>query len=226
MGNKSAEFDFGAWLDAGAISTITVPINNNFDRSLLDEQESVKRAILEAEDALMKAREDADDDTLASTGDTTALEETIADLYDQFEDLYLRYKATELLVTVRALDPSETAQITAENIVPSPPKTLPIGASREQRRKYDRELAKWRTEASMAETLRNCEFIAAAIVSIESNGKKVADGMSPANLLALRGRPHGPKMFDALLDAVNTATNGEVKIDAPKSRVLSTSDKG
>lgn len=217
-----AEFDFGAWLDAGAISTITVPINSNFDRSLLDEQEAVKKRIVEV-DAQIEAKREDTDGSLADDDDTSELEDERESLYKQFEELYLRHKATELLVTVRALAPDEKSRIVDAHVVPSPPKTLPVGAAREQRRKYDRELAKWRSEASAIETERNLAFISRAVVSVERAGEVVAESMSVDALRTIHQRPNGPTMTGKLLTAVDTATTGEVTIDAPKSPEPSTS---
>lgn len=192
------EITLDDWIDTGTVARGTVVIYN--DRELAAEYEALEAKLKTAQDDATERSLDDEDES--------------AEILARMEELYARWEASKAVWILRALSRDEASDIVDRIPVPDGPGKLADGATEAQRSAHGAALKAWLRQSQRAQDERNLEFVAAALVSVET-AKGTVRHVSVDTLRRMRSRPHGAHDLERLVSAVNEATQGEVEISRP-----------
>lgn len=198
------ELDLDLWLESGTVNRKTVTLYNDPAaigkmQALLEEEELIKAEIAKA----------GGDKSLA---DTNALDK-VTKAMERLEREFGKSKAEWVLAPVSADDEDE---IRARFPEPVPPRKPAVSADKAEWAEYDAALAEWRAATAANVLSTDIAFIATSVVEVRAGGK-VRHGVTPDQVRALRGRPHGKTQYQQLLAGAIEVTRGEVALPLPKS---------
>ncbi len=208
------DFDLDEWLSTGTLARRAVPIYN--DPALVAEFDMLQQRLTDAASRVVVGD--------ASMGDSAEVNE----LYEQMQALHARWEASKATWTVRALTEDEVDEITAAHPDPDVPNILGGDKPAVGTPEHDARLAAGQEYLAAREkvvTARNLAMIARAVVEIRTS-KGVRRSVTIEQLRRLRARPHGKSQTQRLLDAVASATTGDVDIPRPTLPGRSGSDRG
>jgi len=207
------DFDLDDWLSTGTLARRAVPIYN--DPSLAAEFDVLAQRLSELE-AMNKGDE-------SSVGESAE----ITEVYEQMAAVHERWEASKATWTVRALTEDEVKAIADAHPDPEIPDI--IRAERQPGTVWDdvqRAAGKAYVEArEAAVTERNLAMIALAVVDV-ATPRGTASSVSVEQIRKLRARPHGKQQVTRLVEAVSSATTGEIEIPRPTLPGRSDSDRG
>jgi len=196
------EFDLDEWLSTGTLARRSVEIYN--DPSLAAEFDELDRRL--------KAVQVDDADPEATMGTPSEATEILAAM----DELHERWEASKATWVVRALTEDEVKAIIDEHPDPEIPPLLAEkreeGAAVSEERLEAGRVYMAAREAVVTE--RNLAMIARAVVEVRVRAG-VARGVTLEQVRRLRERPHGKLQATRLLEAVESATSGEVDVPRP-----------
>jgi hypothetical protein len=206
-------FDLDEWLSTGTLARRAVPIYN--DPALVAEYDVLAQQLTEAQGAV-----ESQDATMGDAG-------AMAEIYQRMAELHARWQASKATWTVRAVDETELKAITDAHPDPEIPAFMltpkkPGAVWNEEQLAAG---AKYREEREAALTERNIAMIALAVVEVRTP-RGVVRSVSVDQIRKLRARPHGKVQTQRLIDAIASATSGEVEVPRPTSPGRSDSDRG
>lgn len=207
------DFDLDEWLSSGTLARRSVPIYN--DPSLAAEFDVLSQRMSELE-AMTKGDE-------SSVGESAE----ITEVHEQMTAVYERWEASKATWTVRALTEDEIKATTEEHPDPEIPEI--IRAKRESGQVWsDEQRAEGQAYLAAREevmTERNLALIALAVVEVSApKGRRTS--VTVDQVRTLRARPHGKQQVQRLIEAVNSATSGDIEIPRPTLPGRSDSDRG
>lgn len=207
------DFDLDEWLSTGTLARRAVPIYN--DPSLAAEFDVLAQRLSELE-AMTKGDE-------SSVGESAE----ITEVYEQMTAVHERWEASKATWTVRALTEDEVKAIAEEHPDPEPPEIL--RAKRESGQVWsDEQRAEGQAFLAAREealTERNLAMIALAVVEVATS-RGSANSVTVEQVRKLRGRPHGKQQVQRLIEAVTSATTGDIEIPRPTLPGRFDSDRG
>lgn len=201
---SEAVFDLDEWLSSGTLAKRAVEIYN--DPALVAEYDILSQRLAAAQAA-----------------DPAGAEETmaggpVAEIIEAMQRLHERWEASKATWTVRALTEDEVKAIVDSHPDPEIPEIIrgkkAVGEvwTDEQRAAGAAHLDA--REAVMTE--RNLAMIALAVTEVRTP-RGVAAGVTLEQVRRLRARPHGKTQTIRLVEAVESATAGEVEVPRPTS---------
>lgn len=197
-------FDLDAWIVAGTTARRAVPIYN--DPALAAEYDVLAQQLAEADAQTAHAPEQSVTDTA-----------TTAAILAAMEDLRARWEASKATWVVRALDEDEVAEITKAHPEPPVPQILGGPAPKPGTAAHRSRIAageKYLAKRAPIVTARNLAMIARAVVEVRTPAGSV-DHVTLEQVRALHERPHGDRQTTRLIEAVLSATSGDVDVPKP-----------
>lgn len=213
------DFDFDDWLATGTVTRRSVELHNRGD--LVAQHDELERRLTVAE-----ANEKGGGGGERSLGVPAG--ESVAAVLAEMETLYEQWQAAGILVTVRGLEESEVRAIHEECPDPAVPALLAGEVPEPGTPEHDERIATqkvWLEERDRVVEERNLRSIALAVVEVRQGGR-VRRSMSVAQARALRQGPHGKASTAKLIQAVASATTGDVDVPRPTSRPASGNGRG
>jgi hypothetical protein len=207
------DFDLDEWLSTGTLAKRAVEIYN--DPALVAEFDILSQRL-----------------TAAQAANPSGAEETMAggpvsDIIEEMHRLHARWEASKATWTVRALTEDEVRAIVDAHpdpvipeIIRTPKKPGEVWS--------DEQLAAGAAHLEAREavmTERNLAMIALAVTEVRTP-KGVRRSVTIEQVRKLRSRPHGKAQATRLVQAVESATSGEVEVPRPTSPGRSDSDRG
>jgi multidrug efflux pump subunit AcrA (membrane-fusion protein) len=221
------DFDLDDWLSTGTLARRAVAIYN--DPALAAEYDILAEQVEAAERAAVAGLSAGGAAAEAAMGDDTDLPE----LYEEMARLHERWEASKAVWIVRALVEDEVDAITKLHPDPEIPELIRVEKKPGEVWSEEQLAAgrQYREQRAAALTARNLAMIAKAVVEVRTpRGVRRTTDTRPAvtveQMRALRGRPHGEAQTARLLQAVESATTGEVEVPRPTSPGRSGSDRG
>lgn len=207
------DFNLDEWLSTGTLARRAVPIYN--DPSLAAEFDVLAQRLSELE-AMTKGEE-------SSVGESAE----ITEVYEQMVAVHERWEASKATWTVRALTEDEVKAITDEHPDPEVPEVL--RAKRQPGTVWD-DVQRAEGQAFIAAreeaiTERNLAMIALAVVEVATSRGSTST-VTVEQVRRLQGRPHGKQQVTRLIEAVTSATTGDIEIPRPTLPGRSDSDRG
>lgn len=206
-------FDLDEWLSTGTLARRAVPIYN--DPALVAKHDILVQKLADAQATAS--------DEEASIGQGSA----IADLHEQMVALHQRWEDSKATWTVRALTEDEVREAAEQHPDPQIPAILGLpkpagGTWSEEQLAAGRDHQEAREKA---QTARSLAMIARAVVEVRTT-RGATTHVTVEQIHRLRARPHGKTQTQRLLDAVLSATSGEVEVPRPTLPGRSDSDRG
>lgn len=209
------DFDLDEWLSTGTLARRAVEIFN--DPALAAEYDVLAIRLAEAQSAEPQDEE-------ASVGGGGAVE----DILTEMRALHEKWQASKATWTVRALTEDEVAGLTEQHPDPEIPAILAGDKPEPGTPEHEARLAegqRYLAEREKASTERYLAMIALAVVEV-ATPRGTAKNVTLEQVRRLRTRPHGKAQTQRLIDAIVSATNGDVDVPRPTSPGRSGSDRG
>lgn len=204
-------FDLDEWLSTGTLARRSIEMFNNPDLAAEYDVLAIR-----LEDARQRAGDAPEGE--GTLGDESEVNAILAEM----EELYARWQASKAVWTVRALLEQEIEAIGDEipepavpDIIanPTPEATTPDTAEYAAHQAAGRA---WRAAHEAVIDERSIAMLALAVVEVRA-AQGVVTSVTRDQIRALRGRPHGKAQATRLLNAVSSATTGEVDVPRPTS---------
>lgn len=210
-----ADDAFDEWLSTGTLARRAVEIYNNPD--LAAEYDVLAMRLAEAQAA-------APQDAEASIGDNDPVAAVLAEM----EALHEKWQASKAVWIERAVEEHESKAIVDE--VPEPPIPALLSGDKPEPGSPEHEARLAAGQAYLAErerviTERNLRLIALATVEVRT-ARGVVKRVTVEQVRRLRGRPHGKQQTQRLIEAIESATSGDVEVPRPTLPGRSSGDRG
>jgi hypothetical protein len=207
------DFDLDEWLSTGTLAKRAVEIYN--DPALVAEYDILSQRL-----AAAQAADPAGAEETMAGGPTT-------DILYAMAELHAKWEASKATWTVRALTEDEIRAIVDAHPDPVIPEII-RAAKKPGEVWNDEQIAAGAAHLEAREavmTERNIAMIALAVTEVRT-AKGARRSVTVEQVRRLRARPHGKAQTNRLVQAVESATSGEVEVPRPTLPGRSASDRG
>lgn len=193
----------------------TETVNLYTDQALMDEIER----FYNRRDKTIEAALAADEEHNAMLAMGERHRDTVTALEEKFdaeeEELTARYEASQIVVTVRALEQTEIDEIRDKFPMPPAPERLAFSAPARLKALWEKERDEFVRKAEKVERQQDAHMVAAAVIEFR-HGATVRTSITPEEVLRIRAAAYGGQRIERILAAIKKASTERTEVSRPK----------
>lgn len=193
----------------------TETVNLYSDQALMAEIEE----FYARRDRALNEAQIADDMAAAMLAMGEARPATVEQIEAEFDreeaELLARYEASQIKVTVRALEQDEIDSIREMFPMPDAPPMLARSASQKLKDLWAKQRDEFRRKAEEVERLQDAHMVATAVIEFRS-GETVRESITPEEVLRIRRAAFGAQRIGRILDAIKRCSTERTEVPRPK----------